>query len=118
MYKLTSTNAVIRLADGASVPAAPGNRDWEEYQVWLAGGGIPAPADVIVPPKYYVPVHVARERLEAAGKWADLATLMFAPENHDMLLKLLTLSEGIDPADPYAHAFLNAIGADPAVVLA
>ncbi|MDH0100119.1 hypothetical protein N7320_02165 [Stutzerimonas stutzeri] len=45
MYQLTD-NGVIRLSDNASIPNAEGNRDWQEYQVWLADGNSPLP----VPP--------------------------------------------------------------------
>ncbi|MEY9184710.1 hypothetical protein ABIG06_006258 [Bradyrhizobium sp. USDA 326] len=39
---------VLRTADSASIPADPGNRDWREYQAWLADGGVPDP---YVPPE-------------------------------------------------------------------
>jgi hypothetical protein len=42
MYKLNQ-NSVIRLADGASIPFADGNMDYEEYKQWLSEGGIPEP---------------------------------------------------------------------------
>jgi hypothetical protein len=43
-YQLTSTDdTVIRTADGAFVPNDPANRDWIEYQDWLADGGVPDP---------------------------------------------------------------------------
>jgi hypothetical protein len=51
MYRLlddpiTGTPAgVIRLADGACIPPAPGNRDWDEYTAWVADGGEPLPAE-------------------------------------------------------------------------
>jgi len=42
MYKLNQ-NSVTRLADGASIPFANGNRDYEEYKQWLSEGNTPEP---------------------------------------------------------------------------
>ena len=42
MYKLNQ-NSITRLVDGASIPLADGNRDYEEYKQWLSDGGIPDP---------------------------------------------------------------------------
>jgi len=43
-YQTEHTN-VIRLSDGASIPFADGNMDYEEYKLWLAEGNTPLPAD-------------------------------------------------------------------------
>jgi hypothetical protein len=51
-YQLTATDSVIRTADGAVIPDDPANRDWVEYQEWLAAGGVPDP---YVRPKNVIP---------------------------------------------------------------
>ncbi len=42
MYKLNK-NSVARLADGAFIPFANGNADYEEYKQWLEEGNTPEP---------------------------------------------------------------------------
>lgn len=71
----------------------------------------------------YVPVPLVRARLEALGLWDDLAALLFAqamavPASAGLLLKVLTLTEGIDAGDAQARAVIAAVGADPDAVLA
>lgn len=70
-YKLT-ISGVQRLADGAFIPADERNADWREYQVWLAKGNTPEPADA--PPPAPQPRDLAAEiddlksRLERAER--------------------------------------------------
>jgi hypothetical protein len=50
-YKLTKpnlngeVNGVIRIEDGASIPFAPDNTDYQEYLKWLEAGNTPEAAD-------------------------------------------------------------------------
>lgn len=50
MYKyvkidgVVSTKVIRRVADGAAIPNDPANRDWQEYQKWLAQGNTPLSA--------------------------------------------------------------------------
>ena len=43
-YQLTSSDSILRLADNAFIPQAPGNRDYREYLDWLDAGNTPEPA--------------------------------------------------------------------------
>lgn len=45
-YQLTwSPDLVLRLDDQSGIPNHPSNRDWAEYQAWLAEGNAPLPAE-------------------------------------------------------------------------
>jgi hypothetical protein len=45
MYKLTKYNSVIRILDGACIPFAPDNTDYQAYIKWLDEGNTPLPAE-------------------------------------------------------------------------
>lgn len=46
MYQLTDNeNCIKRIADNAFIPNDLANRDWQQYQKWLAEGNTPTAAD-------------------------------------------------------------------------
>ena len=52
MYKLTNTETIIRIADGASIPADPANTDYANYLEWVEAGNTATAADAIPDPTY------------------------------------------------------------------
>lgn len=46
MYKLTNTQSILRISDGASIPNDPSNNDYADYLAYVKKGGVVAPVDV------------------------------------------------------------------------
>lgn len=69
MYKFTQGTEVIRLADGAFIAADETNRDWQEYQAWVAAGNTPAPAQSAAEIKAHKwdAIKAERDRRKAGG---------------------------------------------------
>ena len=51
-YKLTDNDTIIRIADGASIPADPANSDYAEYLEWVEEGNTPDAADAAPAPTW------------------------------------------------------------------
>lgn len=74
-YRLTESDAVVRVADGATIPNDPENIDRAAYDEWVAKGGIPGSAPqthaMNAPPASVTPLQ-ARRALRAAGMLAGV----------------------------------------------
>jgi hypothetical protein len=46
MYKLTNSTTILRITDGAFIPADPANTDYAAYLRWVDEGNTPEPADL------------------------------------------------------------------------
>jgi len=78
MYKLTDTETIIRLADGAFIPNDPANTDYAEYLEWVEAGNTATAADAIPDPTYqenrvseYPPIGDQLDALYHAGVFPD-----------------------------------------------
>ena len=81
------------------------------------GAGFTQPAPpVAVPVERYVTVATIRERLEAEDRWGDLVDIL--KTDMALMMKVLTLRDGILASDPQARQMIAATGADPDVILA
>jgi hypothetical protein len=63
MYQLTSSTLIVRIEDGAYIPADSANTDYQQYLAWVAEGNMPAPYVVLSPP---TPTLVSRFQARAA----------------------------------------------------
>jgi hypothetical protein len=82
MYQILDESGIRRIADHATIPANPGNRDYREYLAWVEAGNEPLPADpvpVVVPQT--VSMAQARLALIGAGLFSTIdAGLKALPE--------------------------------------
>ena len=62
-YQLTATDSILRLADNASIPLDPANRDFAEFTAWLEAGNTPDPAPEPPAPEPLTPA----EKLAQSG---------------------------------------------------
>ena len=89
--------------------------------VYFDGAAMPVPDGFTAGPAAaaavrYVPVWLARQRLEAASRWAAVAAALAS--DPAMLLKVATLQLGLDAADVQVRALLTACGANADAILA
>ena len=52
MYKLTDNTNIIRISDGAFIPADSANSDYANYLEWVEEGNTPEASDVPPAPTY------------------------------------------------------------------
>jgi hypothetical protein len=74
-YRLTAGAEIIRTEDSATIPPDPANRDYAQYLVWKATGGVPDP---YVPPPLPPIVHILAQDLMAQFTTDDAAKIQAA----------------------------------------
>lgn len=80
-YTLTIFGSVIRDEDQASIPNDPRNRDWQEYQAWLAEGNAPKPIPNPIFQPSRVPMWTVKTVLQQQGLLAQVDALVSASQD-------------------------------------
>jgi len=78
MYKSNGEDSVIRLSDGAYIPFADGNSDYEEYKQWVKNGGAPDPQHT---ESERVDMAISSKKSEIRSKFDEAIALVTAGAN-------------------------------------
>lgn len=117
MYQLTETESVRRVADGAIIPADPTLIDRQEYEAWLADGGMPQP---YVPPPVHIPQQVskfqAKAALRGAGLLDQVEQMMADPAADPLAVLAWTDAQEFRRSSPTVAAMAGALGLDAAAL--
>ena len=117
LYKSTNGNSILKLVSGIyaiAIPADENNKDYQDYQEWLAAGNTPEAADPEPETTAYIPKLTIIDRLIALGKLAGALAAL----NSDATKKARwDAATEIATEDPDVIMVLAAIGIDPDAVL-
>jgi hypothetical protein len=120
MYQLTDGTIIRRMSDGAFIPADHTNTDYQQYLVWLAGGGVPLPAQPTTP---VVPQQITRAQGKAAlitmGVWGSVtAYVATITDPTERALAEVALNDTLTwkRSSPFLNTAAAALGLTPAQI--
>lgn len=108
MYKLTQADSVIRVEDGAVIPADLHNADYAAFLLWVDAGNTPEPADVPPPVPASVTPLAFMEFFTQEELLTIIATAQTSPALRLWYDKLMAAQEVVD-GDPRIVGGLDAL---------
>ncbi len=106
MFKLTNSAAILRLADGASIPADPANVDYAAYLTWVDAGNVPEP--------YVEPEETPVEKIIKLEASKPITHRML----RDLSMTVATIAATLTGTDPYVNPAVQEIVALEAQIAA
>ena len=121
LYKSTNGNSILKLVSGIyaiAIPADENNKDYQDYQEWLAAGNTPDAAEIEPESIKYITKNTAYDRIELTYGKEKLNQVFDILDNLDRVnRRRYDDAQDIDCSNALVISMLQSIGINPEDIL-